>query len=135
LLIFITEQILICLFQSYRDTLFHINEDTSGNYIGDENDSLRSRPGETIENAINLDPPVQPRLIPTIDDYIKIQGLLLNSSPDDHYVLVVGSIRRPGPLYVDEDPVYVVTATYNIRTGQLGFEVWPVNIFGVVLPP
>jgi hypothetical protein len=33
---------------------------------------------------------------------------------------------------VDEDPVHIVTAAYNTRTGHLGFEVWPVNLFRVV---
>jgi hypothetical protein len=78
---------------------------------------------------------MQQRLIPAIDDYIDIQGILLNSSPDDHYVLVIGSIQRPGTLSVDEDPVYIVTTTYTTRTGQLDFEVWPTNIFRDVLPP
>jgi hypothetical protein len=78
---------------------------------------------------------VQPRLIPTIDDYIDTQSILLNSSSDDHYVLIIESIQRPGPLYLDEDPVYIITATYNTHTRQLDFEVWPANIFRDVLTP
>jgi hypothetical protein len=115
--------------------LCHIDGNTSGKYIGDWNDQFRPRPGQTIENAIGLDPPVQLRLISTIDDCIDIQGIPLNSSPDDHYVLVIESIQRPGTLYLDEDPAYIVTATYNTHTQQLDFEVWPANIFRDVLTP
>jgi hypothetical protein len=45
------------------------------------------------------------------------------------------SIQRPGPLYADEDPVYIDTATYNTHNRQLDFEVWPANIFRDVLTP
>jgi hypothetical protein len=34
-LAYIAEQVFLCLFQSYRSALFHINEETSGKYVGD----------------------------------------------------------------------------------------------------
>ena len=39
----------------------------------------------------------------------------------------IGSIRRPGRAYLDEDPVYVVVAHYHQMAEEVEYVVWPIK--------